>query len=758
MNAPTGKLAPESGDQAAFKVVGTRPVRPDGIDKVTGKAVYSPDFVAPGMLYGAILRSPHAHARIRSIDTASAAALPGVKAVITHADFPQVPGTSLEGGDNLQLIEQCMASGKALFDGHAVAAVAATSQAIADAALALIAVDYEVLAPVITVEQAMAADAPLVHDGWVRPGAPEGTAPSNLGYDNTSVRGDVDTALASADVVLERTFSSQPLHQGYIEPHACVAVWNEDGQGQIWASSQGHFMIRSIVAGALGIPLADLRVTALEIGGGFGGKTKVYIEPVAMVLSRKAGRPVRLAMNRAEVFKATGPVAGGVYQVKIGAKNDGTLVGADLDLVYNTGAYLHNDAAPGLRSAFAPYKVPAFRARGRVVLSNMAARHAYRAPGAPQAAFGFECLLDELAEQLGIDPVDLRLRNVCRPGDPSFDGLPHGKIGFAETLEAVKAHPHWNAPVPEGAARGFACGSWGNYGGPSSAEVSIADDGTVAVCEGNPDIGGSRAAMAMMAAETLGIAYEKVRVTIPDTGSVGYCMLTGGSRVSYATGMAVINAINGCIDELKKRAALAWGVEPAEVEWRDGAAWCGSGGNAGESLSLARIAATANFMGGPISASGTVNAQGYLPGFGAHICDIKVDRETGVSEIVRYTAFQDVGRAIHPDYVEGQLQGGAVQGIGWALNEEYVFDGVGRVDNPGFLDYRMPVCSDLPMIEAVMVEVPNPNHPYGIKGVGESPIVPPLATVCNAVSRAVGKRLTDLPLKPSTVHAAIAAG
>jgi len=301
-------------------------------------------------------------------------------------------------------------------------------------------------------------------------------------------------------------------------------------------------------------------------------------------------------------------------------------------------------------------------------------------------------------------------------------------------------------------------GAWANYGGPSSAEVSIAEDGTVAVCEGNPDIGGSRAAVAMMAAETLGVAYERVRVTIPDTGSVGYCMLTGGSRVTYATGMAVIEACGKVIEDLKRRAALTWGVEPAEVEWRDGAAWCGSGQNGGESLSLAEIAGTAAFMGGPISASGTVNAQGYLPGFGAHICDMAVDKETGVSTITRYTAFQDVGRAIHPAYVEGQIQGGAVQGIGWALNEEYVFDGVGRVDNPGFLDYRMPVCSDLPMIEAVIVEVPNPNHPYGIKGVGETPIVPPLATVCNAVSRAIGRRMTDLPLKPSAVHAAIVAG
>lgn len=758
MNVETGKLAPE-GDERPLRIVGTRPVRPDGIDKVTGKAIYGPDFVAPGMLYGAILRSPHAHARILAIDTTAAECLPGVKAVVTHADFPDIAGAADTGSEIFESRVQLLARDKAMFDGHAIAAVAATSQEIANAALALIKVDYEVLTPVITIDQALAADAPLLHEGLVYPGAPEGTAPSNVGGCIENTRGDVDAAMAGADHVLERTFTTQPVHQGYIEPHACVALWNEDGQAQIWASSQGHFMIRSMTASVLGIPLADLRVTPLEIGGGFGAKTKIYIEPVAMLLSRKVGRPVRLAMNRSEVFRASGPVTNGTFRIKLGAKSDGTIVAIDMDTVWNCGAFpAVADAYGGMKSAFSSYRLDTFRVTGKVVVTNLPGRAAYRAPGAPQASFGVECLLDELAERLGMCPLELRLRNIARPGDTDYSGLPNGRIGFAETLEAVKAHPHWQAPVAPGEARGFAVGSWANYGGPSSAEVSVAEDGTIAVSEGNPDIGGSRAAMAMMAAETLGVPYEKVRVAIPDTGSTGYCMLTAGSRVSYATGMAVVQACEKVIDDLKGRAGLAWGVDKSEVDWRDGAAWCGTGQNAGEAMTLEQIAQNAPFMGGPISATGTVNAQGYLPGFGAHICDVKVDRETGVTTISRYTTFQDVGRAIHPDYVEGQMQGGAAQGIGWAMNEEYVFDAAGRVDNPGFLDYRMPVCSDLPMIEAVMIEVNNPNHPFGVKGVGETPIVPPLATLCNAVSRAIGKRLTAVPLKPAAVHAAITAG
>ncbi len=745
-------------DQKTFRLVGTRPIRPDGIEKVTGKAIYGPDFVAPGMLHGAVLRSPHPHARIRGIDTRRAEALAGVKAVVTGADFPGGAEGTVAGGETPTDLKyasiKCMARDKVFFEGHAVAAVAATSAAVAEEALKLIAVDYEVLPHVTDIEEALRPGAPILHDDVFTQGLAETpTTPSNASLRFAMTRGDAEQALGAAVEVYTGRFTLQPVHQGYIEPHACVASWQADGQGQIWCSTQGHFSVRAMTAGILGMSIASIRVMPLEIGGGFGGKTTVYLEPVAMLLSRKAGRPVRLAMQRGDIFRASGPAPGAVIDIRLGALADGTLSGADIEFKYNggglPGAY---EVYSGVMSTLSCYRVPDANVVGWNVLTNMPTVHAYRAPGAPQTYFAVECAIDELARRLGIDPIDMRLRNVLRPGDTDGRGMTLGAIGYAETLEATKAHPHYAAPLGPNQGRGIACGSWGNYGGPSTAAVSLAEDGSILVTEGNPDIGGSRAAMAMMAAETLGIAYEKVRVTVADTSSIGYSMGTGGSRTTFATGMAVVQAAEAVIEIMKQRAAQMLGADAAGIEWRDGAAVLGE-----QRLSIAEIAAKSGMTGGPISAEAAIHPGGFLPGFGAHICDLEIDPETGHTTVVRYTALQDVGRAIHPDYVEGQIQGGAVQGIGWALNEAYVYDREGRLDNAGFLDYRMPVASDMPMIEAVMIEVPNPDHPYGVKGVGETPIVPPLAAVANAVRDATGLRIGDLPLSPDRIYARLQA-
>ena len=746
----------------AYRHVGTRPIRPDGVEKVTGKAIYGPDFVAANMLHGAILRSPHAHARIRSINTKKAEALPGVKAVVTGADFPTLESLVMAVGESssdiVDLSRNCMAHEKALYDGHAVAAVAATSAAIAKEALALIEVDYEVLPHVLGLEEALREDAPVLHDHIFTKGVePKPDKPSNAAMRVEMGKGDVEQGLKAAAVVVSRRYTTEPVHQGYIEPHACVASWNADGQLQIWCSSQGHFAVRSLTANILGIPQADVRVTPLEIGGGFGGKTTVYLEPVATLLSRKSGRPVRLAMSRTEVFRASGPAPGSVIDVKIGATEDGTLVAADIEFKYHAGAYPAITAHSGVSSALAHYRVENARVVGWEVLCNRPATKAYRAPGAPQVIYAVECALDEIAQKLDMDAIDLRLKNAVRPGDTQLTGLPHGEVGYVECLEAAKAHPHWSAPLGPNQGRGVAGGTWGNYGGPSTAEVSLAEDGSVLVTTGSPDIGGSRASMAIMAAETLQVPYEKVRVTIADTSSIGFSMVTGGSRTTFATGKAVTDASAEVVEILKQRAANAWGVDASEVEWRDGEAICLAEGKTDQRLSIGRIAGSAPFTGGPISAEAAINPGGYLPGFGVHICDTELDPETGHVTVTRYTTVQDVGRAIHPDYVEGQMQGGAVQGIGWALNEAYIYNKDGCLDNPGFLDYRMPVASDMPMIDTVMVEKDNPNHPYGVKGVGEVPIVPPLGAVANAVSRAAGIRLVDLPLTPDRVYFALKA-
>ena len=752
--------APEN--QRAFKVIGTRPVRPDGIDKVTGKAVYGPDFTLAGMLHGAMVRSPHAHARIIKIDASKALALPGVKAVVTGADFLAQSSEEISNGEgegNLKYIALgCMAQDKVLFIGHAVAAIAATSRAIAEAAAALVEVTYEVLPHVIEIEDAIADGAPLLHADLFTSGIdPKPEKPSNAAMCFTLERGDAGAAMAGAAVTVGGRFSTPLVHQGYLEPQACVATWNVDGQGQMWCSSQGHFDVRNYTAGILHMSAADLRVYPLEIGGGFGGKTTVYLEPVAMLLSRKSGRPVRLSMSREEVFCATGPAPGSVIDVKLGADAEGKFVALELEFWSHAGAFPGSSTHASAMTALGAYNVSDAHVRGWDVCSNIPSTHAYRAPGAPPIVFALEACVDDVARQLGIDAIDLRLLNACRPGDPGPMRIPHGEIGYVECLEAAKAHPHWSAPLGPNQGRGIAGAFWSNYGGPSTASVSLGADGSVMVTTGNPDIGGSRASMAIMAAETLGVAYESVRVTIADTGSLGYSMLTGGSRVTFATGKAVVEACRKIIATLTERAGHLFGVEQAEVEWRDGAAYCLAGDRAGESLSIGAISGKLMQFSGAISAESAVNPLDYLPGFTVQICDAEVDPETGHISIARYTAIQDVGRAIHPDYVEGQLQGGAVQGIGWALNEAYIFDLDGRMENSGFLDYRMPVCSDLPMIDTVLVEKPNPAHPYGVKGVGEPPIVTPLAAVANAVRDATGLRFHHLPLSPDRVWSALKA-
>jgi CO/xanthine dehydrogenase Mo-binding subunit len=752
--------------KAALTIVGTRPIRPDGADKVTGRAAYGADFNMPGQLVGRVLRSPHAHARIVSIDTSKAKALPGVKAIVTSADFPNLSASEvIEGGEAASSMRDLslnvMARDKVLYDGHAVAAVAAISDAVAVEALNRIKVTYEVLPHVIDVEEAMASGAPLLHDHIFTEGLEARPASaSNVAHRHRFVRGDLAEGFAAADVVVEGRYTTKATHQGYIEPHACVAAWGEDGRCEVWASSQGQFMVRTYCAKVLGLEISDIRVTPAEIGGGFGGKTTVYLEPLALALSRASGFPVKMVMSREEVFRATGPTSGAVVLVKLGARSDGTIVAADVELKYQAGAFPGSPVAPGAMTALACYDIANFSVVGWDVVTNTPKVAAYRAPGAPIAAFGVESAVDELALKLGLDPIEIREKNAVRNGTKASYGPTFQNIGYVDTLAAIKDSEHWRTPLKPKQGRGLAVGFWFNVGGESTAAVHIGEDGSAVVVTGNPDIGGSRASMAMMAAETLGLPIERVRPMIADTSSIGYSMLTGGSRVTFATGMAVVQAAEKVVAELRSRAARLWDVAADQVEWRRGQAVCLDPSKADEKpLSLEALAAQSGRTGGPISAQATINAQGAGPGFGVHLCDVEVDTETGQVSVVRYTAAQDVGKAIHPSYVEGQVQGGVAQGVGWALNEEYVFDSEGRMENAGFLDYRMPVASDLPMLDAILVEsAPNPRHPFGAKGVGEVPIVPPLAAVANAVRSATGIRMPDLPISPPKMLAALDAG
>lgn len=741
------------------KWIGQRTIRPDGADKVTGRAAYAADTTMPGMIWGKVLRSPHPHARIKSIDTSKAEKLPGVKAVVTAkdiVDFPLDKSVMLGIQDMRWMCRNVMAREKALFAGHPVAAVAATSEKIAAEACNLIKVDYEVLPFVIDVEEAMKPDAPILHDFIKFDGKP-----SNIAGRLEHKLGDVEAGFAKADVVVERSFHTKPVHQGYIEPHACLVSVTADGKATIWSSSQGQFMVRAMCAYLTGIPQNDIRAIPAEIGGGFGGKTIIYLEPLALMLAKKSGRPVKMVMTRTEVFHASGPTSGSYSKVKIGATKDGKIVAAQGTYCLQAGALPGSPIRGAAGCSFAPYDIPNVLSVGFDVVSNRPKVAAYRAPGAPIGAYAVECVMDEVAEALKMDPLQFRLKNAAKQGTKAAHGPVYPRIGFVETIEQAIAHPHYKAPVAKAKdgllyGRGVASGFWFNAGGESSAQVNIAEDGTVVVITGHPDIGGSRASTANITAELLGIDYKKVSVLIGDTSVIGFSNLTGGSRVTYASAMVVTQSTERVIGQLKERAAKIWKIDPDAVIWENGEARP-AGDNAGkfEPLTLAQLAAQASATGGPIGAGQQLNTTGAEGGFATHICDVEVDTGLGIVRVLRYTSFQDVGRAIHPSYVEGQMQGGVAQGIGWALSEEYIYDKNGKLDNPSFLDYRMPVSSDLPMLDSVIIEVPNPKHPQGVRGVGEVPLVPPLAAVSNAVYNALGRRFYSLPMSPPKVLAAM---
>lgn len=746
-----------------FRWIGKNIVRPDGVDKVTGRAKFGADFTLPGTLVGKILRSPHAHAKILNIDTTKAAALSGVKAITTGADLPDIPEEEAlinnEPPNLREMSFNLLARDKVLYEGHAIAAVAATSASIAEQALQLIEVEYEVLPYVIDVEAAMRDDAPILHEDLLTEGvSPPATKASNIAKRVQLDLGDVEAGFAQADVIIEERFTTVPVHQGYIEPHAALATYGEDGQCQIWCSSQGQFMVRAYTAKLLNMELAQLKVHPLEIGGGFGGKTTIYLEPVALLLAKKSGHPVKLVMTREEVFRATGPTSGSVITLKVGATQDGKICAVEGEFKYQAGAFPGSPVMIGCMTAFAPYELSNLRLVGYDVVVNRPKSAAYRAPGAPMASFASESMIDMLAKKLNMDPIHMRIVNAVHKDSRAVYGPRYREIGFEQTLQAAMDHPHWHTPLAENQGRGVACGFWFNIGGQTSAAVHINEDGTVTVNSANPDIGGSRASLAIMVAEVLGIDVEKVRPSIVDTSAIGFSALTGGSRVTHSVGIAVTQAAQNIVDDLRQRAAKIWDVDVEAVRWVDGAAIGPShdslsqGGQeeieTQQKLTLKQLADMAAKTGGPIASSVNLNVTGAGPGFGTHVCDVEVDKETGHVKILRYTAVQDVGRAISPGYVEGQLQGGVVQGIGWALNEEYIYDSQGKLLNPGFLDYRMPVASDLPMIDTVLVEVPNERHPFGVRGVGEVPIVPVLAAVANAIDNAIGVRATDLPISP----------
>ncbi|MBI3954230.1 MAG: xanthine dehydrogenase family protein molybdopterin-binding subunit [Chloroflexi bacterium] len=750
------------GGGKQYKVIGQRLPKRMGTEMVTGHALYGADIYLPGMLSGKLLRSPHAHARIVRIDTSKAERLEGVKAVITGADMPEVkPGATFPMGevpvDISGLAGLCMAKERAIFAGQPVAAVAATDPYIAEEAIKLIDVEYEVLPPVVDLLEAMKPGSPAIHPDLKTKtslGEIENQGPTNVAMHSVFARGDVEKGFKEADVVIERSYRAAMAHQGYIEPLATVARWEPDGRVTVWTTTQGAFTILMQLSTVLGLPLSKLKVIPTEVGGAFGGKIYIILEPTAVMLSKKAGRPVKLVMSREDVLRATGPGSPCVFRIKTGCKKDGTITAIQGWMAYDAGCIPGSPMGAGMQTSVAPYKTPNLRLDGYDVVTNKTRVHAYRAPGSPQAAFAVEQNIDLMAKALGMDPLEFRIKNCPREGDPQVTDVPWNRIGLHEIYERVKRHPHWTSKLEgKNRGRGLAAGFW--FGGrmTSSVNIKVNPDGTATVLTGAVDITGTRTAMAQMAAEELGLTPDKIDVLTGDTEAAPYNDVSGGSRITYTSSNAIYRACQDLLDKMRKRAADRLKVTPEDLTFAEGVFKVKEGhASAGKALTLKKLAIGGD---GVPAGSGSTSRLQSAPAFAVHLADVEVDPETGKTTILRYTCFQDVGKAVNPTRVEAQMQGGAVQGIGWALTEEYLFDDKGWLRNASLLDYRQPTSLDLPMLDCEIIEVPASDGPYGIRGVGEVPIVPPPATLANAIANAAGVRVNAMPMNIERVYWAL---
>ena len=751
-----------SADGLNFDQFGKRYRKVDGDEKVTGRAVFGADFTAQGSLFAKIVRSPHAHARILSIDTSEAEAMPGVETVCTAADFPSEVSGDVDTGEveiGIQFLANLiMGRRKALFEGHPVAAVAATDIHIAEEAAKLVKVEYDVLPAVTDPIEAMSPDAPLLHEGLIATSL-SGSAdqPSNIAGHMEGGKGDVEQGFAESDVVIERTYKTALVHQGYIEPEAETVHWHADGRMDVWANSQGSFPLRQNMSNLLGVDVSKIKVIPLEVGGAFGAKNTPRVTPVAAILSRKSGKPVKIVLNREEVLKATGPASGAVVTVKMGATKDGILKAAQSRLVFGAGGFPGSPVLRGMQTIFACYQPEHSKVDAYDVVTNAPRVAAYRAPGATVATFCGESTLDELASAIGYDPMDFRIKNASKTGDSNIDDEEYTRIGIVEMLEQVKISDEYNRPIKPSkngwpVGRGVGIGWWPCGIEISSARVMVNHDGGVDVSIGAVDLHGIRTGTAQVAAETLGIEPDQVNVHTADTEGIPYTGNAAGSRITRTLSQAVFKAGSAVIAQMKGKMAIRFGVDTEFVEYEGGYFYARDNQASKVSFKDAGAAVTKN--GSNIVATAS-NDPGMRPanGYAMSIADVEVDPETGKIQLTDFTIFQDVGKCVNPTQVENQMQGGAVQGIGWALSEEYVYDDQGLMRNASFLDYRMPTALDLPMIGTVILETPADDGAFGIRGVGEPPIIAPPAAIANAVHDAIGVRMTSLPMSPERVFA-----
>ena len=733
-----------------FKVLERNHPRVDAYDKVTGRAAYASDVYLPGMLACKLLPSARSHARIVRLDTSKAEALPGVRCVITGTDFPEVRFGSGALRDRYVMPREVVN-----FVGEPIVAVAADDEATAQEAIELIEVEYEDLPAVVNPLSAIGMGAATVHPELEEYEGYGFTLGHNVSTLLDADRGDVDRAFAEADVVVEDVYRSQGINQGFLEPMACVADVEPNGRLVVYASTQGPYQIRAALAGVLEIPVSRIRVVPMELGGGFGAKLRLAFEAFPALLAMRTGRPVKLVNTREEVFTMNGPRLPVTNYIRSGVMHDGTIVAREAYTIFDVGAYLGAGPNSGIGHGIGAYNVPNFRLRSYGVYTNKIYVGSYRASGVADMTFAVESHMDRIAHEIGMDPYDLRVKNALREGDVSVSGAVVPTNGLMETLEAIKEKIGWPRDLEDGHGVGLALCEWRSGSGPSTASISVNDDGTVSLLTGSVDISGSDTSLAAIAAEALGIPMDKVIVAKRDTDLAPYTGQSGGSRIVYSQGTAVQRAAEDTVRKLTALAAERLGVPEEALGSEDGRIYVMD--NEPQGLTFAQLAAASiTSRGGPIIGTAALSSMPYTPVFAAQAAEVKVDRQTGQVKLLRYIQAQDVGTAINPMAVEGQLDGGVVQGIGRALTEDQQFDPeTGAVRNPSLASYLMPLAIDLPELENVLINVPAPDGPFGARAVAEPPGFGPPAAIANAVYDAVGVRVKELPLSGERVLAAL---
>jgi CO/xanthine dehydrogenase Mo-binding subunit len=747
--------------------VGVRRPRLDGEPKVRGATRYAADLPVQGLLHARLVQSTEAHARLTGIDVSEALELPGVVAVLTAEDLPIAEGATGRAA-------QPLARDEVVFAGHPVAVVLAESESAAEDGASLVVVDYEPLPVVLDMEAAMAPDSPLaaveggveesdVGDAHAAVGGSDESTPeedlsANVSGSQRLAHGDVDAALATSDATASGRFVTPRMYQAYLEPQTATAWLEPDGELVLSTSTQGAFPTRESLSNLLGLPFDRIRVRPAPLGGAFGGKLMV-VEPLVAAATLKLRRPVRLAMTRFEDFTASNPAPAQVIELEAGARSDGTLTAVRGRVICDQGG--NCDFGIGTISALlssGPYRWEARDITGYDVATNRVGTGAYRAPGAPPAAFAIEALMDDLAAQLGIDPIELRLQNVLHQGDPGPDGGEFPVFGGAECLERVRDHPLWQGrhELPENESVGVGIGWWPGGLEPAAAACRLDSDGRVTIVTGAVDMSGTETTFATIAAEAFGLPLDHVRVVAADTSSGTYAGMSGGSKVTYTVGAAVERAAREAREQLLRVAASEMEIAPEDLEIVDGKVQpLGDPAQARDITTLAKEILRFGGQYEPVEGHGRTAQTSRAPGAAAHLSHVRVDRDTGKVELLAHVIAQDVGRALNPDLVEGQMQGGAAQGIGWALMEAMGDDESGQPTTASFVGYAVPTVDRVPPIDLEVVEVPAPDGPFGAKGVGEPPVVGVPAAVANAVASAIGMRLYELPLTPERVWSAL---